>query len=106
MSRDARFYFANLGADVARCIAATERGNEKHYQDSLDRAYATLNHLRGAARPEAYEEGQLMLRALEYARTEHTLPGFSEHLNKLIAAYAPFSEKEIRNSSTASPARE
>lgn len=55
MKMDARFYFANLGADVARCVAAAQKGNEQRYKDSLDRGYRTLDFLRRAQRPEAYE---------------------------------------------------
>ena len=67
-SNGARFYFANLGADVARCISAAQRGDMERYYDSLERAYTTLEYVRKEHRPEAYEEGLLMSRALEYAR--------------------------------------
>ena len=86
---NAQFYFANLGADVARCISAAERGDEKRYQDSLERAYETLALVRAAHRPEAYEEGQLMLRGLEYARADNKLSEFSTNINALVASYAP-----------------
>lgn len=89
MNKDARFYFANLGADVARCISAAEKGNMERYEDSLERAHATLEYLRSAHRPEAYEEGLLLLRALEYARADNALPEFNESLNELIAEYSP-----------------
>jgi hypothetical protein len=89
MKRDARFYFANLGADVARCISAGVSGDEARYLDSLDRAYQTLAHLRAAGRPEAYEEGTLLLRGLEYSKRSHMLPAFDEHVSALIAEYAP-----------------
>lgn len=89
MNRDARFYFANLGADVARCISAQESGDETRYQDSLDRGYRTLAALRGAGRPEAYEEGMLLLRALEYSKRARTLPAFGERVSALIAEYVP-----------------
>ena len=39
-------------------------------------------------RPEAFEEGLLLLRALEYARTSHTLASFREQVNALIAPFA------------------
>lgn len=69
MTRDAAFYFANLGADVSRCIRAAKEGNETRYEDSLSRAYRTLEELHKTNRPEAYEEGLLMLRGLAFART-------------------------------------
>lgn len=90
MNKDARFYFANLGADVARCIRAADEGNEKRYEESLDRARMTLSHLRSARRPEAYEEGLLLLRAFEYARQEDGLRAFEGHLMNLISGYAPW----------------
>lgn len=88
MKLDARFYFANLGADVARCIAAAEIDDETRYQDSLDRAYHTLTYLRTANRPEAYEEGMLLLRGLEKSRFAKTLPAFKKHTNSLISEYS------------------
>lgn len=89
MNKDARFYFANLGADVARCVSAAEKGNTERYEDSLERAHLTLDFLRNANRPEAYEEGLLLLRALEYAREGGTLSEFDDSLNELIAEYSP-----------------
>jgi hypothetical protein len=86
---DAKFYFANLGADVARCIKAAETGNEKRYEDSLARARATLAHLRTTGRLEAYEEGLLMLRGLEYARTNNALKSFQSHTSVLSAQFSP-----------------
>ena len=84
MTRDARFYFANLGADVARCLRAAEDGNEKRYADSLDRAYGTLNYLRN--RPEAREEGLLLLRGLAFVKNDSVLrQNFSQVLDQLIA---------------------
>mgnify|MGYP001607333747 FL=1 len=88
MNKDARFYFANLGADIARCVAATERGDTQRYEDSLDRAYQTLSHLRAAKRPEAYEEGTLLLSGLEIARREKNLTNYSLAVNQLIAEYS------------------
>jgi len=89
MTRDAVFYFANLGADVSRCIRATKERNESRYEDSLVRAYRTLGELRKSARPEAYEEGLLMLRGLGFAReTPETLAFFKSSLDALISAFA------------------
>jgi hypothetical protein len=89
MNKDARFYFANLGADVARCVAALHAGDEKRYKDSLDRAYRTLTFIRNANRPEAYEEGMLMIRGVYHARSQGTLFSFNEQVNKLTAQYLP-----------------
>lgn len=89
MTRGAAFYFSNLGADVARCASAAKQGDEVRYEDSLSRAYRTLEELRKIARPEAYEEGLLMLRALALARTAPaTLASFKRALDPLIATYA------------------
>lgn len=89
MKMDARFYFANLGADVARCVAAAEGSDLARYEDSLDRAYQTLFYLRDTRRPEAYEEGLLLLRGLEHARHQKTLAAFNTAVNRLIAEYSP-----------------
>ena len=89
MKRDAAFYFANLGADVARCAHAAKSGDEARYDDSLARAYRTLEKLRKTARPEAYEEGLLMLRGLALSRaTPETLAAFQSSLNSLIGAFS------------------
>ncbi len=86
--RDAIFYFANLGADVSRCVTAAREGNDERYNDSLDRAYSTLAQLRKTDRPEAYEEALLMLRGLALARrTPETLASFSLSLDALISLY-------------------
>ncbi len=88
MTRDAAFYFANLGADVSRCITASREGNEARYEDSLARAYRTLEELRSAGRPEAYEEGLLMLRGLALARTApDSLVSFQTSLDSLIRPF-------------------
>ena len=84
----AAFYFANLGADVMRCALAAESEQIKEYQSSLDRANGTLRRIEKENRPEAYEEGLLLLRGLEYARASHTLPAFREDLNTIIAPFA------------------
>lgn len=89
MKKDARFYFANLGADVARCVAAADVVDTRRYEESLDRAYRTLSFLRAAERPEAYEEGLLLLCGLERARSDKTLPTFNDNVNRLIAEYSP-----------------
>ncbi len=89
MTRHAAFYFANLGADVSRCITASREGNETRYEDSLARAYRTLEDLHKTARPEAYEEGLLMLRGLALARTtSETLASFQISLDSLIGTFA------------------
>lgn len=86
--RDAVFYFANLGADVSRCVSAAKQGNEIRYTDSLARAYRTLEDLHKTARPEAYEEGLLMLRGLDLAReTPKTLDIFQSNIDSLIGIY-------------------
>lgn len=89
MKKDARFYFANLGADVARCISSLQANHNERYRDSLDRAYHTLAFLREINRPEVYEEGLLLLRGLEQARTERTLPVFKREVTQLITEYSP-----------------
>ena len=86
MNRDARFYFANLGADITRCIRAAKDGNETRYDESRARARNTLASIRRANRPEAYEEGLLLLRALEYAKEDGNLPTFNDQVNALVAS--------------------
>lgn len=89
MIRDAAFYFANLGADVSRCITAAKQGNEARYEDSLARAHKTLEFLHKTDRPEAYEEGLLMLRGLAFARaTPESLTSFQTSLNSLISVFS------------------
>ena len=88
MIQEARFFFANLGADVARCASAAQEGDEERYQASLGRARKTLAHLHAANRPEAYEEGLLLLRALDLARQDKTLARFASDLNRLITPFA------------------
>lgn len=87
MKKDERFYFANLGADVARCVKAAKQGDDKRYEDSLSRARTTLSYLR--SRPEAYEEGLLLLRALDMARRENSLAAFSAHMTALMMPVIP-----------------
>ena len=89
MTRDAAFYFANLGADVSRCVTAAKQENEARYKDSLSRAYQTLELLHKTARPEAYEEGLLMLRGLALSRaTPEALASFQSSLNSLISTFS------------------
>ena len=89
MKKDARFYFANLGVDVARCVSASLKKNDERYEGHIAEAYRTLAFLHSAHRPEAYEEGLLLLRALEYAREDNKLPEFNDQLNALIEEYSP-----------------
>lgn len=89
MTRGAAFYFANLGADVARCARASQKGDDAQYRESLARAQKTLAYIRAARRPEAYEEALLMLRALEFARAApETLASFQSALDALIAPFS------------------
>ena len=89
MNRDARFYFANLGADIARCISAERAHDVARYQRSSERARATIVHLRSTGQQGAYEESLLLLRALAYARERGRLDVFESQLNKIIAVFAP-----------------
>src|SRR3989338_9122612 len=89
MTREAAFYFANLGADVSRCITAAKEGNEARYEDSLARAYRTLEALHKTARPEAHEDGLLLLRAPPLPRTTPApLSSFQSSLNSLVSTFA------------------
>lgn len=88
IERNARFYFANLLADVARCVGAREAHNELRYQDSLARAHKTLGLLRKAGRPEAYEEGILLCRALDLSGDD-IIYGFKKNLSALSLQFAP-----------------
>jgi len=83
MKKDAKFYFANLCADALRCVAAAERDDEKRYISSLSRARRTLRFLRHSNRPEAYEEGQLLISGLKIAHAGDRLEIYSQQLNKL-----------------------
>jgi len=84
-TKNAQFYFANLGADVMRCISAAQNKDDKKYDDSLARAGKTLSLLHKTGRSEAYEEGILMIRALEYAKNRGTLNEFLLNINKTIS---------------------
>lgn len=89
MTHDAAFYFTNLGADVTRCVSAARQGNEERYNDSLTRAYQTLELLHKTKRPEAYEEGLLMLRGLALARAmPEEITSFQTSLDSLISAFS------------------
>ena len=89
MTSEATFYFANLGADVTRCIHAAKNNNWSRYQESLDRAYRTVANIRTAHRPEAYEEALLMLRGLTFAcTTPETLSSFQSSIDSLIGAFS------------------
>jgi hypothetical protein len=88
MKKDARFYFANLGADVARCVKALEIGNEGRYEQSLARARKTLGFLRVADRPEVYEEGLLLVYGLTCARKDGATAAFADQLDRLNSSFA------------------
>jgi len=89
MIRDATFYFANLGADVTRCVTAAKGGDESRYQESLERAYHTVDYIRTVRRPEAYEEALLLLRGLDLARTKpETLTSFQSATDSLMGAFS------------------
>jgi len=89
MIRDAAFYFANLGADVTRCVNAAKQGDDSRYQESLERAYRTADYIRALHRPEAYEEALLMLRGLALARTSpETLTSFQSALDSLMGVFS------------------
>jgi hypothetical protein len=82
ISHDAKFYFANLGADILRSSVAHD--NTSRYESSKERVWRTLSLLRQTGRVEAYEEGLLLTRALEYARESNRLDSFRDNLNKMI----------------------
>jgi hypothetical protein len=89
MTHDAAFYFANLGADVTRCVSAAKQGDESRYQESLERAYHTADYIRALRRPEAHEEALLLLRGLAFARTSPTtLAAFQTSLDALIGVFS------------------
>lgn len=88
IERNARFYFANLLADIARCVGAREMHNELRYQDSFARARKTLGLLRKSGRPEAYEEGILLCRALKLS-DDDTISGFKKNLSALSLQFTP-----------------
>lgn len=83
-----RLYFGNLLADVARCLAALRAGNENRYEQSLARARKTLAYLRTVGRPEAYEEGLLLVYGLTVARREGNTQRFQAETERMAASYA------------------
>jgi len=88
MKRDAVFYFANLGADVTRCVNAAKQGGGVRYENALSCAYRTLDELRKAGHPEAYEEALLMLRGLDLARAApETLASFQSAIDALTGTF-------------------
>jgi hypothetical protein len=84
--RSARFYFANLGADILRSSVAAS--DPVRYESSMLRVWRTLELLRDTGRPEAYEEGLLLTRALEYARESNELDSFKNKLNRIMETLA------------------
>ncbi|MDO8624109.1 MAG: hypothetical protein Q7R54_02025 [bacterium] len=74
----------NLAVDIMRSASALTEGNEERYQDSIKRAYHTLDLLRAEGRAEASEEGFLMLRALALAREDATLPSLRRALDSIL----------------------
>ena len=83
MKRDAHFYVANLGADVARCINALEKNSNARYEQSLARARKTLRHMRHLDRPEAYEEGLLLVAGLRIAKSDGTVAALKKNYAKI-----------------------
>ncbi|MBU6323136.1 MAG: hypothetical protein KGI41_02410 [Patescibacteria group bacterium] len=92
MNRDARFYFMNLCADVARSTAAAERGDENALINSRARIGKTLEYLRREKNPAAYEEGLLLVRGFELARASGALPSFGSNMSVLMR---PLSSREL-----------
>ena len=86
MNRDATFYFANLGADIVRCVHASD--DPARYEAAFGRASRTLDELKRSGRAAAYEEGLLLTSALEYARSEGRLTRFESDVNHLIEPFA------------------
>ncbi len=84
-NKSTKFYFANLGADVARCIRASKDNNETRYKSSLTRAYKTLGHINRAKQYSSYEEGLLLLRGLALARADNKLDAYEYKVNSIIS---------------------
>lgn len=82
MTHDARFYFANLCADVARCASAAQVEDMVRYQRMLTMARRSLGFLRKVGHSEAYEEGLLLLRGLELAREDGNIKIIQEWLGR------------------------
>ncbi len=89
MKKDARFYFANLGVDVGRCLSATEKHDEEKYDLYLEMMHRTLGYLRDANDPAIYERGLQLIRDFEQAREDNKLSEFNDSLKELIAEYSP-----------------
>jgi hypothetical protein len=87
--KDARFYFANLAVDVGRCVSALQKGDSAHYETHLAEAYKTLKFLRNTKNAAAYEEGELLIRGLDYARELGTLSEYSTALDNMLIEYSP-----------------
>ena len=81
MTHTAAFYFGNLGADIIRAARATDAA----YEANMQRVLRTLGLLRAHNRPEAYEEGLLLMRAIEYAREGQTQDVLERNVSNLIA---------------------
>jgi len=84
----AQFYFANLGADVIRCVSAAKQENEDLYHESYQRAEHTLSFLKEAGDQSAYKEGMLMLNGLEVSRQSDSLDAYATQVNNIIATHA------------------
>jgi hypothetical protein len=87
--KDARFFFANLAVDVGRCVSALQKGDNARYETHLAEAYKTLAFLRGTKNAAAYEEGELLIRGLDYARELGILPAFNAALDEMLIEYSP-----------------
>lgn len=87
--KDARFFFANLAVDVGRCVSALQKGDSARYETHLAEAYKTLAFLRDTKNAAAYEEGELLIRGLDYARELGTLPAFNAALDNILLEYSP-----------------
>jgi len=79
-----KFYFANLGADVMRCIRAAKDNDIDRYNASVARAYGTLDYIHKAKNFLLYEEGLLLMRGLALAKADDRLDIFSTRLNTMI----------------------
>jgi hypothetical protein len=86
MKRDAAFYFANLCADVARCLLAYKNNDTERYLASRARARKTLSFLRDTGRHEAYEEGLLLYNALVYVKSDGSIESLHKNLNTLAGS--------------------
>lgn len=85
-----KLLFANLCADVSRCIKAAQHNDDQQYADSLARGYKTAEAVHKTGNIGAYEESLLFLRGLEHARTSGRLSDFLAHTNILASQHAPF----------------